>query len=184
VKTTFYTGKGDKGSSALGKRKVRKDNVLFHALGTLDELNTWLGLCKVEAGAAKYKDIKKSLHKLQEGLFVAQAEVAATGMGMRPKIKISKQHTKDLESEIKEADSIVPPLKNFVIPGGSELGARLDVARAISRRLERTFVAMSKKRKLRVELLQYLNRLSSVLFAFSQLANHIAKAKREHPTYK
>jgi len=97
----------------------------------------------------------------------------------------------EIETEIAKIDKKVPVLKNFVIPGGSELATRLDVARAISRRLERTFVAFSKKtlrtsrgkKKVSPHVLQYSNRLSSLLFALARLTNHKEGIQYENPTY-
>ena len=189
MKTIFYTGKGDKGASAMGKKKISKDNQLFHVLGTLDEVNSWVGFARTEAmrrsaDKKKLSWVAESLLEVQESLFVAQAEVAAVGMGWKPKIRITKKHIDEAQARIATVDAKVPQLKNFVIPGGSELSSRIDIARTISRRLERTVVSLSKKKKLNAELLQYLNRLSSVLFALARFVEFVQKIKYTHPKYQ
>lgn len=186
MKTIFYTGKGDKGASAMGKKKIPKDNSLFHVLGTLDEVNSWVGFARTEAlkNKKKYAWVVATLLEVQESLFVAQAQVAAIGMGWKPKIRITEKHIEEAHARIANVDERVPQLKNFVIPGGSELSSRIDIARTISRRLERMAVAFSKKKKVRPELLQYLNRLSSVLFALARFVEFVQKIKYQHPRYQ
>lgn len=169
VMTIFYTGRGDKGKSAMGARKIAKDDPLFEALGALDELNSWLGFCQY-----------KKLRPVQEDLFIAQAEIGAIGMRRKSKIQMTNAKTKRLEKEIAKVDAIVPPIKKFIIPGASELSAKLDVARALARRAERAAV----KIKASPDLLAYLNRLSSFLFALARLVNFKLNRREEHPTYR
>ena len=177
--TIYYTGRGDKGTSIMGAKKVSKADPLFEVLGTLDELNSWLGICK-------YKPLKP----LQEDLFIAQAEIALAAMGRKKNIKyqITNDKTKRLEEEIIKIDKILPPIKKFIIPGGSELSAKLDFARALARRAERALARHSLARRRGgnnyAELLQYLNRLSSILFAHARLVNYTLKVKENNPSYK
>ena len=167
--TIYYTGRGDKGKSDMGAKKIAKDHPIFEVLGALDELSSWLGMCQY-----------KKLAQIQEDLFIAQAEIGLTAMGKKSKIMITKEKTDRLEREIIEIDKKVPPIKKFIIPGGSELSAKLDYARALARRAERTAVSA----KVSPELLQYLNRLSSILFAFARLVNYEKKVREKHPSYK
>lgn len=167
--TIFYTGKGDKGKSAMGARKIAKDDPLFEALGALDELNSWLGFCQY-----------KKLRPIQEDLFIAQAEIGAIGIRQKSKIQISNAKTKKLEQEIARIDKIVPSIKKFIIPGASELSAKLDYARVLTRRAERAAVRI----KAPPDLLKYLNRLSSLLFAFARLVNYDKKKRERHPSYR
>lgn len=162
--TIYYTGRGDKGKSAMGARKISKAAPLFEALGALDELNSWLGFCNY-----------KKLQFVQETLFIAQAE-----LGMHSKLRVTHAKTEELEKEIAKIDKIVPPIKKFIIPGGSELSAKLDFARALARRAERDAVRI----KASPELLQYLNRLSSLLFAYARLTNFRLKKKEQNPSYR
>ena len=191
MKTQFFTGKGDQGKSSFGNRRLEKDDALFELLGNLDELNSWFGLCRVEArkifGAKKTGTLAlQTLEALQEDLFIAQAEIASIGFAYSIKKipRITEAKTAELERMIREIDASLPTLRNFVLPGGSELSARLDVARAIARRTERSAIVFGKRAKLSPEFLQFLNRLSSMLFALARYANHLLKAKEEHPKYK
>src|SRR3989344_9379922 len=170
--TIYYTGRGDSGKSEMGAKKIAKDDPVFEALGSLDELNSWLGLCKLKAKPY-------NLTPIQEDLFIAQAEIGLAAMGRKSKIQITKSKTQRLEKEILKIDKIVPQIKRFILPGGSELSAKLDVARALARRAERNAVRI----KASPELLQYLNRLSSLLFALARLANFRLKLKEENPRY-
>ena len=156
----------------MGSKKIAKDDPLFEALGSLDELNSWLGFCR-------YKKLKS----IQEDLFIVQAELATVGMGTKSKIQITNAKTEKLEKEIAKIDKITPQIKKFIIPGASELSAKLDVARAFARKAERAVVAYGKKRKLNPEILCYLNRLSSLLFALARLVNYSLKVKEENPRY-
>lgn len=167
--TIFYTGKGDTGKSVMGTRKISKADPLFEALGALDELNSWLGFCN-----------SKKLQAIQETLFIAQAEIGMAGMGKRYTLHVTRAKTEELEHEILRIDTVVPPIKKFIIPGGSELATKLDYARALARRAERACVRI----KANPDLLQYLNRLSAYLFALARLENHRLKIKEKNPGYR
>lgn len=183
--TIYYTGRGDKGKSEMGARKISKSDPLFDALGALDELNSWIGLCRSELRKDKrFVDIERSLLRIQETLFIAQAELAMIGMRRSSKIMIQKEKTVDLEQEIAEIDKKVPQIKQFIIPGASEVSARLDVARSLARNVERAFVKFAQKQKLNPNLLQYLNRLSSILFAHARMVNYVLKVREENPSYR
>ncbi len=177
--TIYYTGRGDKGKSDMGAKKIAKDDPVFEALGSLDELNSWIGLCQLKAKSYNLKAI-------QEDLFIAQAEIGLATMGRKSNIKITKSKTERLEKEIARIDRIVPPIKKFIIPGASELSAKLDFARALARRAERDAVKANslKPNTCSPELLQYLNRLSSLLFALARLVNYRLKKKEQNPSYR
>lgn len=184
-KTKFYTGEGDGGKSKMGNKKINKNDSLFWLLGGLDELNSWLGFCRaVMLKTAKLKTAGDWIKEAQEGLFIAQAEVAAVGSGFKPKFKIDENKTIWLEKIIKEIDKKLPPLTKFIIPGASEISARLDVARVMVRKTERSAKEFYVKIKLSPELMKYLNRLSSFLFALARWTNYLLKIKEEHPSYK
>ena len=191
MKTQFFTGKGDGGKSSFGNKRLEKDDALFELLGNLDELNSWFGLCRIEAEKvfARKKTgaiVVQSLEDLQEDLFIAQAEIASIGFAYSVKKipRITEAKTAQLENMIQKIDALLPTLRNFVLPGGSELSARLDVARAIARRTERSAVVYGKRVPLSPDFLQFLNRLSSMLFALARYTNHALKAKEAHPKYK
>ncbi len=177
--TTFYTGKGDGGTSKLGEKILPKNHPIFELLGTLDELNSWTGFCRVVAS----EPVAQSLIRLQQGLFIAQAEAAAVGMAKTPQVFIQNQ-TPLLEQEIQRINEMMPDIRSFIIPGGAECAARLDVARTIARRVERAAATCAEILTLRPELLQYLNRLSSIYFALARLVNWQAQVREEKPSYQ
>ncbi|MAF59552.1 MAG: cob(I)yrinic acid a,c-diamide adenosyltransferase [Candidatus Pacebacteria bacterium] len=182
----LYTGKGDKGETKLfgGGKKVSKASVVSEALGTLDELNSFLGLCKVEA--EKYdisvsgQKVENILHDVQKNLFIVQAETAGADKAVEEsKLRRAELLINDIESEL-------PPIKAFFISGGTELAARIDVARTLARRAERRVVGVveSKERKLGKYSLAYMNRLSSLLYTLARLSNHKSGISEESPDYK
>ena len=187
MRTKFFTGEGDRGDSKIGGKKISKSNALIDLLGGLDELNSWVGLCRVEAQTnfpeSKLVDVPNVIKQIQESIFVIQAEVAALGFGYPKSPKIGEDKTRELEVVISEIDGVVPKIEKFIIVGGSELSARLDVARAITRRVERQAKKYSEEKQLRGPVLKFLNRLSSVLFALARYVNHELGIQEEHPSY-
>lgn len=181
MKTPFYTGSGDDGVVRVGTKEHSKGGPLFEALGHLDTTNTLVGWAKV----ASTGFVTEACSAIQELLFVAQAEVAALGFGNEPKYRIREGHITHLEQIIAYVDERTPELHAFIIPGGTELAARLDVARTAARTLERSAVRASRDgaEHLSPEVLKFMNRLSSVLFALARLANHEAGVEEEHPSY-
>jgi len=182
MKTKFFTGQGDRGRSAFGKKKLPKDNALFDLLGDLDELNSWVGFARVEAK----KDMGEILKMVQQTLFIIQAEAAVAGFGYKARgfSRIDAGKTREVEKIIETLDKKLPPIRKFILPGGSELSARLDVARVIARRAERAAVKFNRTKKLSPEMLQFLNRLSSLFFALARYANHKKGVKEDNPRYR
>lgn len=186
MRTKFFTGAGDGGRSVLGKQSFSKDDLFFEFLGTLDELNSWLGFCRASIQGGKRKhaiDFKAVLFRVQEILFVIQAETAGVFFKSPKYPLLRASATAQLVGTINRIDAILPPITKFIIPGGSKLSAKLDVSRAIARRAERLAVAYSKKSKLSKEVLRYLNRLSSLLFALSRYENFRLGIEEQHPAY-
>ncbi|KKU91509.1 MAG: ATP:cob(I)alamin adenosyltransferase [Candidatus Jorgensenbacteria bacterium GW2011_GWA1_48_11] len=191
MNTKFFTGQGDAGESSVGPKKLSKSDPLIDLLGGVDELNSWIGFSKTEAQkriADEEIDAAAILKNVQESLFIIQAELAALGFGEIPGKpsgpKIREAQTKELERTIETIDAKLPPLKSFVIPGGSELGARLDIARTAARKVERRAKKYGDEKGLPLALLQYLNRLSSLLFALARYANYVQGVPEENPSYK
>ncbi len=183
----LYTGKGDKGTSKLfnskdGERVSKSDDV-FEALGSLDELNSFLGLCRAYVSDANYTlDSQRFfdiVFKLQQDLFIVQAELAGASMS------IDSQKVEYLEWVTNTAEKLMPPITTFFIPGASKLGAYFDTARTISRRVERA-VIRAKEGGVSVSdfSLAYLNRLPSALYALARLSNHFSGITETPPTYK
>ncbi len=194
MNTKFFTGDGDQGESKMGKEKISKSDLVFDVLGGLDELNSWIGFSKVEVQSFNAiqdsnkvnadVNIENILKSIQEMLFIAQAEITAIAMDIQNNSKkITIQKTEILENIIKKIDDELPVLTKFIITGGSELSARLDIARAVTRKVEKSAVRLSKEKELTPEFLKFLNRLSSVLFALARYANFKLGIKEENPSY-
>ena len=185
----LYTGKGDDGTTKTfdcpsGKR-ISKDDPRVEALGALDELNSFLGMCKVEAeergfALKQHGTCSEVIHGVQNTLFSVQAEVAGA-----PKT-VSEEKTEHLESVIGDIEKELPPITTFFISGGSELASRLDVARTLARRAERRIVSLNASGTFTVteHTRAYLNRLSSLLYALARLSNHISGIKEKPPQYE
>ncbi len=187
----LYTRKGDKGDTSFFgcNQQFSKNSVLAEALGSIDELNSFLGLCKVRAriganltqsNANKNIDIPDVIERVQQNLFIIQANLAGAGK------KISRKKISDLEKIIDGIEKELPSIKSFFISGGTELSALFDYARAISRRVERRAVAYSEseKEKISPEILVYLNRLSSLFYALVRICNLKSGVKEKSPSYK
>ncbi len=180
MRTIFYTGRGDGGESSFGNKKLPKSDPLFELLGNLDELNSLIGVCRTDGPG-----FGVTLKRVQEILFIAQAEVAAIGFGyeIKPLNKITAAHAEFLETEINKLDGKLPALKHFILPGGTRLSAELDLARAVARRAERSAVVYGERKALSPDILRFLNRLSSLFFALARVANKEAGVIEENPQY-
>jgi cob(I)alamin adenosyltransferase len=189
-KNILYTGFGDKGTTTLfgcKQERVSKSANIVEALGSVDELNAYLGLVKVYSNIDQlriksndsvilYSDI---LADIQQVLFVIQAELAGSDM------TVKDSAVDNIEELINKIGDILPPITSFTISGGSIASASLDVARTLARRAERRIVSVMEEghRVIGPETISYMNRLSSVLFALSRYANHILSIPEDHPTY-
>ena len=176
----LYTRKGDKGTTtAFGcdQQRISKSSELPEALGALDELNAFLGLVKMRAGAEEH--IAQVLREVQETLFIIQAHTAGADK------RVDGGEVQGIESLINGIEKEIPPLKGFSIAGGTELSALLDVARTLARRAERRLIAAEEVGTcgLSPETKAYMNRLSSLLFALARLANHRKGVAEENPRY-
>jgi cob(I)alamin adenosyltransferase len=169
----MYTGRGDKGETSLfGSRRVSKDTAVVEAYGSIDELNSYLGI--VISGSKDAK-IKSSLVEIQKLLLVAGADAATEYHSTAKVPRITSASTRKIEKMTDEMLGELPTLRNFVIPGGSGTAARLQFARTICRRAERRLVAASKVESMNPELIPFFNRLSSFLFNLAREANKRAK---------
>jgi len=170
----IYTRTGDDGTTGLlGPDRVSKSDPRMDCTGTLDELNASLGLACAVATSTKLPD---QLRLIQNELFVVGARLACVDPSASKYFPmLDKAVIARLESEIDAADAMLAPLKNFILPGGTEVAARLHLSRTICRRAERVLVAFSKHHPLDGHALAYLNRLSDWLFTMARLANHEAR---------
>jgi cob(I)alamin adenosyltransferase len=171
----MYTRRGDRGDTSLyGPKRVQKDDPRVEAYGTIDELNSVIG---VIISASRDRALSSSLKEVQRMLFVAGGD-SATEMGGRQRVpRIGPSNTKRLEELTDELLAKLPPLSNFILPGGSQAGSMLHVARSVCRRAERRLVTASKAHEMNPELLPFFNRLSSYLFNLSRWANQSAGKK-------
>lgn len=179
----LYTRKGDKGdtSSFSCCQRFSKNSALAEALGSVDEINSLLGVCKVKAADFNFKvndfTISEILEKTQDNLFIIQANVAGADK------KITQENIKFLEEITDAIERELPPIKSFFISGGLEIAALLDYSRSVSRRAERRVVALLETKNIDEEILAYLNRLSSLLYALARFVNFKLKIKEESPKY-
>ena len=177
----FYTGKGDKGKSHIGKKKIPKDSVIFEALGDLDELNSLVGVVK---SGLRNKPLQKKLQNTQESLFIIQARVAWILFPQFKAKQLSKKKIAELEKEIDAIEKKIQPDRGFVIAGSEQVSAHLDYLRAVSRRVERSLNKLHKKDTLPPEVLTYANRLSSYYYALARDEVYRKKVKEPQPTYE
>jgi len=181
----IYTKKGDKGTTKLpfDKRKRSKASCRVQALGEVDELNSLVGV--IVSFLKDDTPLRKWLVKIQSELFLAQMDIASKGKTFEDrKIKpLTEKHVKQLEKEIDEMTSKLPPLSKFILPGGSHAGAFCQLARAVCRRTERELAQLKRKEKVNPAVVQYLNRLSDYLFTSARFINFNAGAPESNPNY-
>ncbi|MCB0327866.1 MAG: cob(I)yrinic acid a,c-diamide adenosyltransferase [Bdellovibrionales bacterium] len=166
----IYTKTGDKGETSLftGAR-VAKHHPLILAYGTIDELNSWMGLiiCQHTLGS-----LKDPLQRLQHELFDLGSDLAQPKSEKKDaSTRINKTHTQWLEKEIDQATQKLPALSSFILPGGCSLSSMLHVARTVCRRAERHIALALETHDCNPESLIYVNRLSDWLFTMARLAN-------------
>lgn len=172
TKTILYTGKGDAGyTSLLGAEQVPKYDVRPEAYGTVDEANAFMGLVRADTQAtARTRHIIK---QAQLDLWILMGELASTPDVKLPR-RITAERVQWLEAETAQLGDEFPPLTQFVIPGDMMVSARLEVARTIVRRAERHAALLLHEQHLNnEEVLRYLNRLSSLLFALARYEEHV-----------
>jgi cob(I)alamin adenosyltransferase len=171
----IYTKTGDDGSTGLiGGKRVSKSDPRIDCYGTIDELNAAIGLCAASAA----EQALGRLRSVQNELFVIGSLLATPdgkAPGDMPLPQLDPRSIDRLEGEIDAAQAELPPLRNFILPGGCELAVRLHLARTVCRRAERLLVALAEDGPARVDplLVRYLNRLSDWLFVQARLANRV-----------
>jgi cob(I)alamin adenosyltransferase len=162
--TDIVTRTGDDGSTGLADgRRVAKHDPRIEALGAVDELNSGLGLLLTEALPA---DIAGLLVEIQNDLFDLGGELA-----LPDHPQVSEGHVARLDAAIAEHNAQLPPLKEFVLPGGCRAAAQAHVCRSVCRRAERRLASLAEHELLSTRLLQYLNRLSDLLFVLARVLN-------------
>ena len=172
----IYTRKGDGGVTGLfGGGRVPKAHVRVEAYGDVDELNAALGMA---VSAVADEEIRAWLSRIQHDLFSLGASLAAPGAedgSARPSTPLlPTARVREMEDWIDAASAETPPLRNFILPGGTEGAAALHMSRTICRRAERAVVRLTLQEAADPLVLKYLNRLSDLLFALARLENHRA----------
>lgn len=160
----LYTRTGDDGTSGLsGGTRIAKNHQRMHAMGTVDELNSVIGLliCKLND-----QELENLFTAIQHDLFNIGGEISMPGHSFIKTEKITV-----LESKIDEFNEAVEPLKDFILPGGSEAASVCHIARAITRRAERDMISLHQHEDVAETTRQYLNRLSDLLFAAARIIN-------------
>jgi cob(I)alamin adenosyltransferase len=175
----IYTRKGDKGKTSLfNGQRVSKANLRIEVCGTVDELNSLIGisisdLTCPQRGKSQISNVRKELVKIQGDLFEIGSSLVSQGetlQGLRGRVK-------EFENLIDQMTVKMPKLSNFILPGGGKSGAMLHLARTICRRLERRIVELNAKQKIDNNIIIYLNRLSDLLFTMARFVNFKEKRK-------
>lgn len=169
----IYTKTGDDGTSGLiGGTRVSKYDKRLEAYGTVDELNSWIGLL-----VAKNQDqtTNEVLQKIQHKLFIIASHLATdtSKSDLHTTLPLSDDEINLMETEIDRMQEQLPSLSNFILPGGSSLAAQTHIARTVCRRAERRTIALQTEIKVEKILLIFLNRLSDYLFALSRYFNFL-----------
>ncbi len=171
----LYTKTGDKGETGLfGGKRVRKDNIRVTAYGEIDETNAAIGIARsyIHEGSSGSREalsyIDSVLEVVQNKLFAIGATLAGSD---DPVYAVHDSDVEFLEKCIDHVDESVPPIRSFILPFGTDLSARLHLARTVSRRAERSIVALSASERVDANILAYCNRLSDFLFSLARYAN-------------
>jgi len=165
----IYTKRGDRGETSLFKgARVPKSSLRIGAIGAIDEANSYLGVIISESG-----DLKKEISEIQRNLFTIGSILAGAPL------RFSKTKTKKLERGLDLLEGTLPVLKNFILPSGEKVAAKLFFARTLVRRAEREVTRLNSKEPLKPEILVYLNRLSDYLFMIGRRENFKKGIKEE-----
>jgi len=177
----IYTKFGDSGETALyGGTRISKDASQIEALGTVDELNAYIGYACTIIEDTEVSDI---LIRIQNHLFSLGADLATpTSHTQSSQIRITSDFTTEMENVIDMLSDELPPLTNFILPGGCQGGSILHVARAVCRRSERCVVRLTQDTEVNPEIIICLNRLSDLLFVLARVVNH--RSQMTEPIWK
>jgi len=171
--TRVYTKSGDEGlTSLVDGSRVSKADPRVTAYGEVDELNSWLGLIRVRLSDP---ELDRALERIQNELFIVGADLASPMTIEVPRIAVA--HVEDLEKLIDSLLEELEPLREFILPGGSEVAAMLHIARTIARRAERHVVTLASESEINPQTVIYLNRMSDLLFVMARIANKRAGVK-------
>ncbi len=160
----IYTKTGDKGTTGLGDgARVAKDSLRVQAMGDVDELNSIIGIMQTDV---LHPNIHAVLQAIQHDLFDMGGEICMPGHAM-----VKPERVTALETQLDEWNETLSPLKEFILPGGSRAAAYCHLARTVCRRAERTMTTLNNQEKITEISLQYINRLSDLLFVLCRILN-------------
>jgi cob(I)alamin adenosyltransferase len=164
----IYTRKGDGGETGLyGGRRLSKDDVRIEAYGTLDELNSWIGLLMNEGLETKEID---RFTLVQEELFAMGSYLAADPDKENLSLpRLNEDLIRELEGWIDEMDGQLPEMRTFILPGGNRVVSYCHIARTVCRKAERRVITLAREEEVHPQIVPFLNRLSDQLFTFSRL---------------
>lgn len=167
--TKIYTRTGDAGNTGTADgSRLSKDNILIHAQGDIDELNSFIGLLASKVSETQLLEL---ISRIQHDLFNIGAELSLA----QP--IITAEDVSFLEQQLDHYNADLPPLQEFILPGGGEAACLCHVVRSVCRRTERSMVSLHKEQTLGAELLAYINRLSDLLFVLARVLTRLAGEK-------
>lgn len=170
-----YTGNGDRGRTDLSSgERVSKSSERIRAYGTVDELNSLVGVCRSHTD-----EKEEELEEIQNELHILQAELA----NRDPDTRLTENNIERLEDRCDYFQEECPPLRSFVLAGGCKSAAQLHNARSVARRAERKIVRLDQDEELREEVLAYINRLSDLFFLMARHENHLEGVEEKNPKY-
>lgn len=170
----IYTKKGDKGeTSLLGGTKVPKHHIRIEAYGTIDELNSYMGLL---GEYPEIEELRPFIRNIQHTLFSIGSHLANDSRTFKLP-EIPQEVVTQLELSIDEMETNLPPLRNFILPGGNFANANAHIARCVCRRAERNIVHLNESSEVSPIIIQYINRLSDWLFTLSRYITHQTKSE-------
>ncbi|MBU91968.1 MAG: ATP:cob(I)alamin adenosyltransferase [Rhodobiaceae bacterium] len=171
----IYTKTGDDGTTALGNgERIAKSSKRVSAYGSVDELNSFIGLARSFIESDKLKELDKILATIQNDLFDLGADLCIPDKDKNAdSLKIVNNYVKNLEKEIDKLNSQLEPLRSFILPGGTKVSAYIHIARTIARRCEREMIELRQieESEISKEAVQYINRLSDFLFVAARYVN-------------
>lgn len=180
----IYTKRGDAGETSLvGGQRLPKDSPRIECYGTVDELNSFLGIARTTAEelSARFPllaEFAGVLKRIQHELFNLGSILATLPADVHPKQpRVTAADVTQLEKDLDRANEELPALRSFVLPGGSRLEAELHVCRTVCRRAERILVSLAREEEVPADTVMYLNRLSDALFVWSRWANKVTGAE-------
>ena len=179
----IYSKTGDDGTTGLiGGQRVSKSAPRIEAYGTVDELNSLLGMVR---SLKPDESTDRILLHIQNQLFGVGSNLALPDSENRDRRAVpalGNDRIAELEKAIEDVEAGLEPLREFILPGGTQIASVLHLARAVARRAERRCVALSNQERVEPEILRYLNRLSDLLFSLARRANALAGQKEANPT--